>query len=86
MVLVLGLKLVLNMIINLNKAYFSKKNSIWRYFTSESSKKNAQIEVFGHFLDSSDIVSDLLESNKSNSSVIETGPSGLCTKGVSELL
>ena len=49
--LVFGLKLVLNMTFNLNETYFSEKFAIWRYLTSKSSKKIAQIEVFGHFLD-----------------------------------
>ena len=33
-----GLKLVLNMTINLNETYFSEKFAIWRYLTSKSSK------------------------------------------------
>ena len=39
------------MTFNLNETYFSEKFAIWRYLTSKSSKKIAQIEVFGHFLD-----------------------------------
>ena len=49
--LVFGLKSVVNMTFNLNETYFSDKFAIWGYLTSKSSKKNAQIEVFGHFLD-----------------------------------
>ena len=49
--LVFGLKLVLSMTFNLNETYFSEKFEIWRYLTSKSSKKIAQIEVFDHFLD-----------------------------------
>ena len=33
-----GLKLVLNMIFNLNEIYLSEKSAIWRYLTSKSSK------------------------------------------------
>ena len=54
--LVFGLKLVLNMTFNLNETYFSEKFAIWRYLTSKSSKKIAQIEVFGHFLDFASLV------------------------------
>ena len=35
---VFGLKLVLNMTLNLNQTYFSEKIAIWRYLTSKSSK------------------------------------------------
>ena len=41
--LVFGLKLVLNLIFNLNETYFSEKIAIWRYLTSKSSR-------FGCFL------------------------------------
>ena len=37
-ILVFGLKLVLNMTFNLNESYFSEKFAIWRYLTSKSSK------------------------------------------------
>ena len=48
--LVFGLKLVLNMTFNLNETYFQ------RYLTSKPSKKIAQNEVFGHFLDFASLV------------------------------
>ena len=54
--LVFGLKLVLNMTFNLSETYFSEKFAIWTYLTSKSTKKNAQIEVFGHFLDFASLV------------------------------
>ena len=54
--LVFGLKLLLNMTFNLNETYFSEKCATWRYLTSKSSKKNAQIEVFGHFIDLASLV------------------------------
>ena len=49
--LVFGLNLVLNITFNLNETNFSEKIVISRYLASKSSKKIAQIEVFGHFLD-----------------------------------
>ena len=49
--LVFGLKLVLKMTFNLNEKF-----ETWRYLTSKSSKKIAQIEVFGHFLDFASLV------------------------------
>ena len=36
-ILVFGLKLVLNMTFNLNETYFSEKFAIWRYVTSKPS-------------------------------------------------
>ena len=59
--LVFGLKLVLNMIVNLNETYFPEKLAIWRYLTSKSSKfgcfrtirRSSQfILVFSGFCDS----------------------------------
>ena len=47
--LVFGLKLVLNMTLNLNGTYFP---DIW----PRNRQKIAQIEVFGHFLDFASLV------------------------------
>ena len=47
--LVFGLKLVLNMTLNLNGTYFP---DIW----TRNRQKIAQIEVFGHFLDFASLV------------------------------
>ena len=47
--LVFGLKLVLNMTFNLNETYFSEKFAIWRYLTSKSSKKIAQMRFLAIF-------------------------------------
>ena len=45
------------MTFNLSKTYFSEKFAIWRDLASKSlKKKNAQIEVFGHFLDFASLV------------------------------
>ena len=44
------------MTFNLNETYFLEKLAIWRYLTSKSSKKLAQIEVFDHFLDLASLV------------------------------
>ena len=50
--LVFGLKLVLSMTFNL----VLSMTAIWRYLISKSSKKVAQIEVLGHFLDFESLV------------------------------
>ena len=52
-----GLKLALNMTFNLNETCFSEKFAISRYLASKSSKKIAQTEVFGHFLNFTFLVS-----------------------------
>ena len=53
--LVFGLKLVLNMTFNLNETYFSQ-NLQFRDIWPQNCKKNAEIEVFGHFLDFASLV------------------------------
>ena len=55
-VLTIFLVFGLNMAFNLNQTYFSEKFVIWRNLTSKSSKKIAQIDVLGHFLDFASLV------------------------------
>ena len=53
---VFGLKLILNININLNETYFWENFAIWKYLTSKLSKKIAPTEVFGYFLDFASLV------------------------------
>ena len=48
---VFGLKLVLNMLFNLNEIYFFQKNLQFGDIWPRNRQKIAQIEVFSHFLD-----------------------------------
>ena len=48
--LVFGLKLVLNVIFNLNETYFSEKSAIWRYLTLKSSKKLPKLRFLAIFM------------------------------------
>ena len=46
MFLVFGLKLVLNMTLNLNETYFSEKCAIWKYLVPKSSKNCPNLAIF----------------------------------------
>ena len=47
--LVFGLKLVLNMTFNLNESFISENFAIWRYLTSQSSKKLPKLRFLAIF-------------------------------------